>query len=245
MSTLNHGRTLVGNKWMLVGGIVYLLEWVAIIGSGALGVQTMHAPSGEDTDLMVESYSGRVDVVAWVAGWFAVVLLGRILVFVALRHALVSSGHGHPLLDFAVLAATVSVVLEITGYGMSAAAATFAETDVAGTLFLDQAGVWLDLMLAGGLGLAILCSSYGMLRSRLFPKALSIIGIVSAVPLIVAQILISPVFTDIVSIAGWFVFLFWIWMLWAGVYLWMKSPKRSTAATALGDSKDVRVIAED
>ncbi|WP_157157014.1 hypothetical protein [Diaminobutyricimonas sp. LJ205] len=243
MSTLNHGRTLVGNKWMLVGGIVYLLEWVAIIGSGLLGVADTHAASGQ-TDSMVEAYAGRVDVVAWMAGWFAVVLLGRILVFVALRHALVSSGHGHPLLDFAVLAATVSVAMEIAAYAMSTAAATFAENDVTGTLFLDQAGVWLNWMIAGGLGVAILCSSYVMLRSGLFPKALGIIGIVSAVPLIVAQFLIAPAFSEIVNLLTFFVFLFWIWMIWAGVYLWRKTPKRA-AVTPLADPEDARVSPQD
>jgi hypothetical protein len=29
---------IVGNRWMLVGSIVYLLEWVAIIGGGVAGV---------------------------------------------------------------------------------------------------------------------------------------------------------------------------------------------------------------
>ena len=31
-------RTLVGNRWVLVGGVGYLLEWVAIIWVGALGI---------------------------------------------------------------------------------------------------------------------------------------------------------------------------------------------------------------
>ena len=68
-------RTLVGNRWVLVGGVVYLLEWVAIIWVGPLGVgETViagHLRRGPRR--LLRRPPGRRDAMA---GWFAVVLLG-------------------------------------------------------------------------------------------------------------------------------------------------------------------------
>lgn len=105
-------QNLAGNRWVLVGGVVYLLEWVAIIGTGMVGLGSVVTRGLTEAEL-VESYGGQVDAASFMAGWFAVVLLGRILVFVGLRRALTDSGHAHPLMDLAVVASAVSVTLEV------------------------------------------------------------------------------------------------------------------------------------
>ena len=169
-------RTLVGNRWVLVGGIGYLLEWVAIIWVGALGVGET-VVRGTSADDLLDSYVGHVDALTTMAGWFSLVLLFRILLFIGLRQALADSGYRHPLMDFAVAAAAVSVTLEVASYGLGAAAGGLAEDgDRAGMLALDQAAAGINLMIAGGLGVAIVCSAYCMWSSGLFPMVLNVIG---------------------------------------------------------------------
>lgn len=218
---------LVGNRWVLVGGIVYLLEWVAIIWAGAVGVNAV-VTRGTGADELASSYVGNVDAVGSMAGWFAVVLLGRILVFVGLRRALVDSGHGHPLLDLAVVAAAVSVTLEIASYGLAAAAAEVAAAgDEAGMALLDRAGIGLNLMIGGGLGVAIVCAAYCMWRSGLFSTALNVVGLVSGVAIVGAQLTVAPFMQALFDILYFFPLVFWVWMLWAGVVLWRRTPRRA------------------
>ena len=105
----------------------YLLEWVAIIWVGALGVGET-VVRGASANELLDTYSGHVDALTTMAGWFSLVLLFRILLFIGLRQSLVDSGYRHPLMDFAVAAAAVSVTLEVASYGLGAAAGGFAKS---------------------------------------------------------------------------------------------------------------------
>ena len=102
-------RRLIGNRWTLVGAIVYLLEWVAIAG--------FHAGSTPTTflkpDAVVAMYTSHAGGVAAAASWYSLVLLGRILFTVGIRDSLKRSGADTLLADFAVGAMAVSVILEI------------------------------------------------------------------------------------------------------------------------------------
>jgi hypothetical protein len=217
-------RTFVGNRWVLVGGVGYLLEWVAIFWVGVLGVGET-VVRGTSANQLLESYVGHVDAVTTMAGWFSLVLLFRILLFIGLRQTLADSGYRHPLMDFAVAAAAVSVTLEVASYGLGAAAGGLAEDgDRAGMLALDQAAAGINLMLAGGLGIAIVCSTYCMWNARLFPTALNVIGLVSGVAIIGVQLTIAPATQALFDILFAFPVLFWIWMLWAGVLCWRHTP---------------------
>ena len=217
---------LVGNRWMLVGGIVYLLEWVAIIGTGMVGLGSVVTRGASESDLL-ESYGGHVDSASFMAGWFAIVLLGRILVFVGLRRALADSGRAHPLMDLAVVASAVSVTLEIASYGLAVAAADRAEAgDRQGMMLLDAAGTGLNLMIGGGLGVAIVCSAYAMSRSGMFPTALNVLGWVSGVAIVGAQLTVAPSWQTVFDILYFFPLVFWVWMIWAGVVLWRRTPSR-------------------
>lgn len=79
---------LVGNGWVLAGAVLCLLKLPGII------------------------WAGNENLAHGLAGRFAVVLLGRISLFIGLRCALVDSGRSHTLLEFAVVAAAASVTLE-------------------------------------------------------------------------------------------------------------------------------------
>jgi hypothetical protein len=218
----------VGNRWVLVGGVVYLLEWVAILGTG---LDTVVTRGLSESDL-AGSYGGHVDAAAFMAGWFALVLLGRILVFVGLRRALLDSGHHHALLDLAVVAAAVSVTLEIAAYGLAVAAAETLESgDRAGMLLLDRAGMGLNLMITGGLGVAIVCSAYVMTRSGLFPRALNIVGWVCGVAIVGAQLSVPQSWQGVFDSLSFFVLVFWVWMIWTGVWLWRRTPSGTGSVT--------------
>ena len=110
---------LVGNRLVLTGAVLYLLEWVAIIGGG------IAVPLGPGTAQreVVDAYSGHANSIGWASGWFSVVLIGRIIFVVGLRAGLVASGRPQPLLDVAVAAMTAGVVLEVVTYAMTTAAA--------------------------------------------------------------------------------------------------------------------------
>lgn len=215
---------LVGNRWVLVGGVVYLLEWVAIIGASAAGLGSV-VTRGVGADDVLEAYTGHPDAAWFMAGWFALVLLGRVLVFLGLRAAMAASGRSHVLLDLAVVAAAVSVTLEIASYGLAAAAAERAAADDgAGTVLLDVAGTGLNLMIGGGLGVAIVASTYVMTRSGLFPTGLNVLGWLSGVAIVGAQLTVAPSLETLFEILYFFPLVFWVWMLWAGVLLWRRTP---------------------
>jgi hypothetical protein len=217
---------LVGNRWVLVGGIVYLLEWVAILATAGAGLGSV-VIRGMDEQEIFASYDGHVDAASFLAGWLAVVLLGRILVFVGLRRALVDSGRPHPLLDLAVVAAAVSVTLEVASYGLAVGAAeAAAEGDRAGTRLLDLAGAGLNLMIGGGLGVAIVATAYVMWRSGLFSTVLNVVGMVTGVAIVGAQLTVSPALQWLFDILYFFPLVFWVWMIWAGVVLWRRTPRR-------------------
>lgn len=221
-------ESLVGNRWVLVGGVVYLLEWVAIIGASAAGLGSV-LTRGVEPAAVTAAYAGHADAASTMAGWFAVVLLGRVLVFVGLRKALSDSGRSHVLLDVAVVSAAVSVTLEIASYGLAAAAADRAAVgDRAGTVLLDTAGTGLNLMIGGGLGVAIVAATQVMTRSGLFPTGLNVLGWLSGVAIIGAQLTVAPSLETVFAVLFFFPLVFWVWMLWAGVLLWRRTPQ-STA----------------
>lgn len=113
-----------------------------------MGTRVQCGAAAED---ILATYAGNEDAVYAMAGWFAVVLLGRVLLFIGLRQALADSWRRHPLLDFAVVASAVSVTLEIASYRLAASASAYADTgEDTLAVAMDQAGAGLNLMIGGG-----------------------------------------------------------------------------------------------
>lgn len=214
---------LVGNRWALVGAVVYLCEWVAIIAVG-LGGAGDFILRGASSDALVETYTGRADSLSFLAGWFAVVLLGRVLFFAAVRRSLADSGLPHVLLDLAVVASAVSVTLEVVSYAFVIPAAEAADQGERTLVeFFDLAGAGLNLMIGGGLGVAIVCTAYVMTASGYFNRWLNGLGIVSGVAIIGAQLSVSPSLSGLFDVLYFFPLVFWVWMIWTSVVLWRRA----------------------
>lgn len=95
MTSRGSKSQLIGNRLMLTGAVMYLLEWVAIIWTIIIGVHSTAMVGKSEADILA-SYQGHEKAVAAMAGWFSVVLLGRILLIVGLKVSLAASGRPHP-----------------------------------------------------------------------------------------------------------------------------------------------------
>lgn len=210
---------LVGNRMVLIGAVLYLLEWVAIIATG------IAVPVGADAsraDLMA-AYSGHEDALGWAAGWFSVVLLGRILLVTGLRTAFADSGRRQPLMDLAVAAMAVGVALEIASYAMAAGGSWLVAND--GTFGqvrgLDGAALAVNGMLWGPTGVAVLCCGIAMWRAALFPRVLAALALLPGGLLaLVGLALQSPRFADLADALSTGALVMWVWMIWTGVIVW-------------------------
>jgi len=212
---------LVGNRLVLAGSVLYLLEWVAIIAAN------IDAPLGADVSAghVTSSYSGSTTSWGWAAGWFSVVLLGRVLLVVGIRSALADSGRPQRIMDFAVVAMAASVILEVATYAVTAGSAWYLDGGGSADVVrgLDAAAFLLNNMIFGPLGVAILCSAGAMWWSGLFPRVLCGIGLVAGVGGVLVGVAASaPAATGTAAALGIAVPLFWIWMLWTGVLCWRR-----------------------
>lgn len=216
-----HRPTVVGNRLVLAGVVLYLLEWVAIIAAH-LGVPV--GPSGTSGGI-TGAYTGHVNAFGWAAGWFSVVLLGRVVLVVGLRAALGHDPRVRPLMDVAVVAMAVSVALEVATYAVTAGAAYSLAHDgtAATTAALDAVSWDLNLMVFGPLGVSVLLSALAMWRSTAFARALCGAGGLAGLVLVAQALLFSG--PDQSSVAAGFqagVALFWIWMIWTGIVVWRR-----------------------
>jgi hypothetical protein len=224
---------LVGNRLALVGSLLYFLEWVAIV---FLPDVADAAHFGSQPEVVVAAYRDHARAVAFAAGWFALVLLGRILFAVALRKAFQDSGQNSVLIDFAVGAMIVSVTIEIVSFGPAAAAAwlTNARVDASAIAALEAAASLIFLIVFVPLGASILAASGGMLVSHLFPQWLGAIALVAGTCVVVGGILqvaalsstgrlfdIGGPVTSVGAVG------FWIWILVTSIILWRHTPPRA------------------
>ncbi|WP_110499510.1 hypothetical protein [Arthrobacter livingstonensis] len=208
----------------MAGAVLYLMELLAIIWGGIAGVGTSTVRGAALAEVL-STYAGHADVVYAMAGWFSVILLGRILLFIGLRQVLVDSGHRPPLLDFAVAAATVSVSIETASFGIAATAAAPADAgNKPLAMLMDQAGAGLNLMIAGGLGVAIVCAVFVMWKSKLFSMPLVVLGAAAGIGITGAQLAVSPSLQPLFEVLSYFPFLFWAWILWLGVVCLRAAP---------------------
>ena len=216
-----------GNRMALAGVILYFCEWVGIVGAG--GINVLFAP-GTSPAKVLDGYAGQSNAFAWAAGWFSVVLLGRVLFVIGVRQGLRSSDHDGPMAEFAVLAMLGGVVFEIMAYALVMAAAVLAghgghaETVAA----LDASGFPIESMLYGTTGVAVVALAWAMHRAAVFPRLLCAIGLVGGATLLIAGVALNaPALTSLhdAFLAG--VPLLWIWMWWTGALVWRRAPSRS------------------
>lgn len=233
MSGVQH--QLVGNRLMLVGALVYLSEWVAIVLTASMGDESRQvAIPGRSAAEIVNAYQGRDDALGFMAGWFSVVLLGRILMMVGLKASLANSGRAQPLMDLAVAAMAVSVALEVAAFTQAAAAAQLGAALPEAIVAVDWSAGWMNRVVAGGIGVAVLSSAWAMWRSGLFRRSVVVLGAIAGGALTTAQALATA--PSLASVASTVIFpaalLFWVWMIWTGVLLWRRTPGRIAPASA-------------
>jgi hypothetical protein len=224
---------LSGNPWAIVGAVLYLLEWVAIVAAAPPG------PIGPGTaaNKLASDYASHAGGAAVAAAWFAVVLVGRVLFVAAVKASLRSRPRERPLLDLALGAMAISVVLEVATYAVVAATARLAADGASRDLLvgLDGAAFWLNLFLWGPVGVSVLACGLAMLRSRLYPAWLSWLGVVAGAAGIIACMIAgattdssgagaADAVTSVPAIG------MWVWMIATGVVL-LRTPPGSADAT--------------
>ncbi|TMD53265.1 MAG: hypothetical protein E6I85_08640 [Chloroflexi bacterium] len=220
-------RRLIGNRWTLVGAIVYLLEWVAIAGFHAGNTPT----SFLKPDAVVATYASHAWGVAASASWYSLVLLGRILFTAGIRDSLKRSGAETLLADFAVAAMAVSVMLEIASYALAGAAAQLARAgaEPAAIVGVDAAGAWVNIMIFAPLGVSVLAAAAAQLRSGLLPTWLCWLGLASGLVGSVLGVVVGPALLagpgplSQVQLLSFATLGFWVWMLATGILLFRRT----------------------
>jgi hypothetical protein len=219
---------IVGNRLVLTGAVLYLLEWVAIIPAGDSGP----ADPGKSRAEVLKLYQDHPKAVLLITTWCSVVLLGRILIVTGLREALRSMSP-RPVLDLAVAAMAVSIALELLSLVFVGTAQVLAQQgghdDTVVTLDTAAGVAWLCVF--GPLGVSVGCAAWSMLRSRAFPAWIPWVGVVGGVLLVAGGVLGGPGYLEkgtLRDLSGFGMIgvpLFWVWMLASGIFLWRKASR--------------------
>ena len=238
--TTSRRDQLVGNRLALVGTVLYFMEWIGI------ALLTSSLPTdrlGHNPAATVADYADHPGRTALVAGWFSVVLLGRVVFSVGLRSAFHGMRREFALADVALVAMAVSVAIEVIGFGLVASGAWLADAHAeAGTIVaLDGAGTVLSKLVFGPLGLCVVAGSLAMLVSQLFPRWLAWLGLVAGALLTFGGIVGASAqgatgsFHDIGgAFTGVPVLGFWIWMIATSIVLFRAAPRPEAAAATVG-----------
>ena len=234
-ATSASGGGLVGNRLALVGTVLYFLEWVGIgFLPGSLPTNRL----GHDPAATIADYAHPPGTVAFVAGWFSVVLLGRIVFVAGLRKALSDSRHPHALADIALVVMAVSVTIEVLAYGFVAAGVWLehAHASASSVVALDSAGSITDMLIFGPIGVSVVTAALAMRRSRLFASWLSWLGLLAGLLLAAGGIVASSAQGSTGAwhtignvLSGPPVLAAWIWMIATSVIIWRATPRAETA----------------
>jgi hypothetical protein len=218
-----------GNRWVLAGAVLYLLEWVAIIPAGDSGP----ADPGSSREEVLALYQDHPKAVLLITTWCSLVLLGRVLIVSGIRQSLRSTGSAGPLTDLAVAAMAVSVALELLSLVCVGTAQAFAQQggQESTVIVFDTAAAIAWLCILAPLGLSVGCASWAMLSSRAFPTWIPALGIASGVLMAFGGVVGGPGYLedgtlrDLGGVGMGGIPLFWMWMLASGIYLWRRTAR--------------------
>ena len=214
---------VIGNRLALAGTVLYFLEWVGIALAPALPTDRF----GADAASTLADYADRPGAAAFLAGWLALVLPGRILFVAALRSSMRHYVRQQALATWAMGVMVVGVAIEITCFALVAGAAWAADNgaDAGAIAVLDSAASMLFEVVLATVGVAMLAAALAMLLTRAFPAWLSWLGVVGGGLLAVT----GPVATagagadgtlaDVADALQAVTFTFWIWMIGTAVVL--------------------------
>lgn len=213
---------LVGNRMALAGAVLYLCEFVGLVLSHAQHLP--HVP-GTPPGSIVASYAGHAGGLGFLVGWFGLVQAGRVLFVLGVATALARSGRPDPLLGFATALTVIGVALEIGSEALAAGAAELAARGQSGgAIALDRGASYLAAGLLAPTGLALLLTAWAMLRSALFSRVLAGLGLLAGLAVVGAGLASGPANADLQDTLSTGVLVMWVFMLWAGVVLWRRTP---------------------
>jgi hypothetical protein len=224
-------RGLVGNRLALVGTVMYFLEWVAIVSIPSVPTDKL----GSDPAAIVAAY-GHPKAIGVAAGWFSVMLFGRVIFTIGLRDAFEGLRRERLLANIAVAAMSLSVAIEVISFGMTAAAAWVAHSggSQSAVVTLDAASEVVFDLVFGPIGVSVLAGATAMILSRLFPGWLGWVGVVGGSLLSVGGILAlgglgaSGTFHNVAgALSSIPVPIVWVWMIGTSVVLFRATPKRA------------------
>src|SRR6266550_4787878 len=225
---------LIGNRIALIGTVMYFLEWVAIVTIPSVPTDKL----GRDPTAIVAAY-GHPKAIGVAAGWFSVVLFGRVIFTIGLRDAFRGLRRERLFANIAVAAMALSVAIEVISFGITAAAAWIADAggNQSAAVTLDAASEVLFELVFGPIGISVIAGAIAMILSRLFPRWLGWVGVIGGSLLIAGGILgvgglgASGTFHDV---AGAFssipVPIVWIWMIATSIILFRATPRHREAA---------------
>ena len=230
---------LVGNRIALIGAVMYFLEWVAIVTIPSVPTDKL----GRDPSAIVAAY-GHPRAIGVAAGWFSVVLFGRVIFTIGLRDAFRGLRRERLFANIAVAAMALSVAIEVISFGITATAAWVANAggNQSAVVTLDAASEVLFELVFGPIGVSVLAGSIAMILSRLFPRWLAWIGIVGGSLLAVGGIVAagglgaSGSFHDAAgALSSIPVPIVWIWMIGTAVVLFRATPRTASAIQTASD----------
>lgn len=220
-------RATKGGCLILIGLVTYLTEFVGMAIAGGFPSNEPGTPIAQVPDV----YVGIADGAGFLAGWMALVLTGRILIIIGIREAVGRSG----LLDWAVAAMVVSVVLEVASIaGIAAAAGLVADgAGLDAVIAADRIAWHLGASIAAPAGLAVALSGVGLWRDGGFPPAIPVVGLVLGLVLIANGLLAgAPATYPIAGVLSLGVVMWWLWVVWVGILLVRRARVRPRAAVA-------------
>ena len=211
----DRGR-LVGNRVALVGAAMYFLEWVAILSIPSVPTDKL----GHDPTAIVAAY-GHPKAIGLAAGWFSVMLFGRVIFTIGLRDAFRGLRRERLFANIAVAAMGLSVAIEVISFGITAAAAWVAEAggNQSAVVALDAASEVVFQLVFGPIGVSVLAGAIAMILSRLFPRWLGWVGVLGGSLLLVGGIIgvgglgARGTFHDVAGAFMAGVPIVWIWMI--------------------------------
>jgi hypothetical protein len=224
---------LVGNRVALVGAVMYFLEWVAIVSIPSVPTDKL----GRDPVAIVAAY-GHPKAIGVAAGWFSVVLFGRVIFTIGLRDAFRGLRGERLFANIAVAAMGLSVAIEVISFGITAAAAWVAHTggNQSAVVTLDAASEVAFELVFGPIGVSVLAGSIAMILSRLFPRWLGWVGALGGSLLIIGGILAvgglgaTGTFHDVAgALSSIPVPIVWIWMIGTSIVLFRATPRVAAA----------------
>lgn len=224
-------RPLIGNRVALVGTVMYFLEWVAIVSIPSIPTDKV----GRDPQAVVAAYS-HPRAIGVAAGWFSVILLGRVVFALGLRDAFKGLRRERLFANIAVAAMALSVAIEVVSFGLAAAAAWVADGKAApdAVVALDTASEIVFGLVFGPIGVSVVAGSIAMILSRLFPRWLGWVGLLGG-SFLVAGGIVAPgglgatgTFHNVAgALSGIPIPVVWIWMISTSVVLFRAAPRRA------------------